>query len=301
MDPAWQEVLNSTCHPLIDGLETSYGYKPSLAAGIVFCVLFGLSMAVHTFQFAWSRQWWCCVFAIGCLTEVLGWAARTWSAVCPYQPDAFLMQISTLIIAPTFFTAGVYILLGRMIQILGPESSFLRPKSYLWIFCTCDIISLVVQAAGGGLASSESGRAGGNTEPGTNTMVAGIIFQMVAITAFVVCGADFLRRSRRPHLRARFTRGMTYLLAATVFSVVCIYVRSIYRTIELLEGWRGYLITHEWFFIGLDGITMVLAVAVYNLVHPAWFMPPVEGAKLASVAGDDDDIMLQDVEGRGSR
>lgn len=34
--------------------------------------------------------------------EVIGWIGRTWSASCPYNNDAFLMQITTLIIGMLF-------------------------------------------------------------------------------------------------------------------------------------------------------------------------------------------------------
>jgi len=57
------------------------------------------------------------------------------------------------------------------------------------------------------------------------------------------------------------------------FSILLIYIRSIYRTIELLQGWSGYLITHQRYFIALDGSMMVPAVSIFNFVHPAWFMP----------------------------
>ncbi|EAW09655.1 RTA1 domain-containing protein [Aspergillus clavatus NRRL 1] len=234
--PELREQLKNSCHPLIDGVGTAYGYQPSMAAGIVFCVLFGLSMIVHTVQFAWKRTWWCCVFSIGCLTEVIGWAARTWSAECPYNMTAFLMQISTLIIAPTFFTAGIYVLLGRFITLLGRESSCIGPNLYLWIFVTCDIVSLVVQAIGGGMASAATDKVNGDTAPGTHVMVAGIVFQMASITIFVVLAADFVRRTLRRRLLQSMTGSIVPLLAAMVFSVVCIYIRSIYRTIELSEG-----------------------------------------------------------------
>lgn len=185
--------------------------------------------------------------------------------------------------APTFFTAGIYVLLGRFIQHFGPESSILSPKLYLWIFCTCDVISLIVQAAGGGMASSESGTPGGDTAPGTNTMVAGIVFQLASITIFVICAADFLRRVTRLGHFAAITKGpLGLLLGAMVFSVVCIYIRSIYRTIELVQGWEGYLITHESYFIGLDGAMMVLAVIVFNIFHPGFLLPidsEVKGSK----------------------
>ena len=66
-----KQQLQSSCHSLVDGIDTAYGYKPSLAAGIVFCVLFGLSMLLHTAQFVWKRTWWCAVFSVGCLSMSL--------------------------------------------------------------------------------------------------------------------------------------------------------------------------------------------------------------------------------------
>ncbi|CAG8365928.1 unnamed protein product [Penicillium salamii] len=265
--------LGIGCHAYIDGIDTPYGYQPSLGAGIAYCVLFGISMILHTVQFTWKRQWWACVFSIGCLVEVIGWAGRTWSSKCPYNTTAFLMQISTLIIAPTFFTAGIYVLLGRFIQLLGRESSFLKPSLYLWIFCTCDVISLVVQAIGGGMASGEADKIDGDTATGTHIMVAGIVFQMFSITIFMVCAIDFIRRVMRRRLLQTVTGSVIPLFVAMILSIVCIYIRSIYRTIELSQGWSGYLITHESYFIALDGAMMILSVAIFNLLHPGWLLP----------------------------
>lgn len=77
--------------------------------------------------------------------ELIGWAGRTWSAECPYNQNAYLMQITTLIIAPVFFTGALYIVLGNLINILGRESSLLSAKMYTIVFLSCDVISLVVQ------------------------------------------------------------------------------------------------------------------------------------------------------------
>ncbi|GAA82116.1 RTA1 domain protein [Aspergillus luchuensis IFO 4308] len=225
----FKKQLTYGCHAKIDGYGTSYGYVPSLAAGIVFCVLFGLSMLLHTLQ-----------------------------------------------LPPLFFTAGIYVLLGRFIHLLGPETSILRPKLYLWIFVTCDIISLVVQAVGGGMASMEVNKVNGDTAPGTHTMVAGIVFQLASITVFVFLAADFVRRTLRMRILQTMTGTIIPLLGAMIFSVICIYIRSIYRTIELSQGWSGYLITHERYFIVLDGIMMVLAVGVFNIFHPGWLLPKNE-------------------------
>lgn len=150
---------------------------------------------------------------------------------------------------------------------------------YLWIFCTCDLISLVVQAVGGGLAATAVSEPDGDTELGTNTMVAGIIFQMAAITVFTFFTIDFLRRVVRHKLLYMMTWEVKWLLISTAISVSLLYVRSIYRTIELLEGWSGYLITHEVYFIALDGAMMIAAVAIFNIFHPAWLLPKETSGK----------------------
>ncbi|RKL23577.1 hypothetical protein BFJ72_g14439 [Fusarium proliferatum] len=270
------DTLRSGCQSLIEGLDTSYGYVPTLGAGIAFCVLFGLSLFGHFVQFVRKRQWTSFAFAVGALTEVIGWAGRTWSSECPYNNNAFLMQITTLIIAPTFITAGLYVILGALINRLGRESSVLGPKMYAIVFLTCDIIALVIQAVGGAMASTESDKIDGDTKPGTNIM-------MAAMVVFAVLVIDFMRRVfvKKSYLQKRkkglsdgnaLPKAYTWLLAAVFISLTMIFIRSIYRTVELLQGWSGYLITHEGYFIGLDGAIMVVAIAVFNFLDPVYLL-----------------------------
>lgn len=179
------------------------------------------------------------------------------------------MQIVTLIVAPVFFSAALYVLLGMLISLMGRTSSVLSPKWYAIIFCICDVISLVVQAVGGALASAAANTVGGDTAKGTNIMVGGIAFQLFTMTLFAVFGLDFLRRIRR----AEPPRSIKLVLLAMVVSFAMIYIRSIYRTIELAQGWFGHLITHEGYFIGLDAAVMVVAVGVFNFIDPAVLLP----------------------------
>lgn len=177
----------------------------------------------------------------------------------------------TLIIAPVFFSAALYVLLGILIIDLGRASSVLSPRWYTIIFCTSDVISLVVQAVGGALASTADTNAQEAT--GTHIMVAGIAFQLGTMTLFGVLVGDFVRRvwaSRWPGgMREAVTPRLKLVLGALVVSFLMIYARSVYRTIELAQGWTGFLITHEGYFIGLDAAIMVVAVAVFIPADPA--------------------------------
>ncbi|KAH7228381.1 RTA1 like protein-domain-containing protein [Fusarium solani] len=255
----------NNCHPdLIDNWLPPYGFHPSLAAGIAFCVLFGLIAIGHTLRTLRFRTWTAILLAIGALTETIGWAGRTWSSKCPYNQNAFLMQITTLIIGPTFFAAALYVLLGELIVIVGRQSTLLSPRMYAIVFCTCDVISLVVQAIGGAMASMAAGELDGDTWPGTYTMVAGIGFQLFTMTLFLLLVIDFMRRS----FKLNIPRSYKPILGAVLLSLVCIYIRSIYRTLELSGGWNGPLIKDESLFIGLDATLMVIAAAVFLAADP---------------------------------
>ncbi|KAJ0117379.1 rta1 domain [Diaporthe amygdali] len=290
MEQAIKETQQG-CYPYTSLLTPSYDYVPSFAAGITFCVLFGIPFFYHTFRSIQLRKATSILFALGALTELIGWASRTWAAKCPYNRDAFLSQIVTLIIAPVFFSAALYVLLGKLISDMGRASSILSPKWYAIVFCTCDVVSLIIQAAGGAMASMAD--TDEEQDRGTHIMEGGIVFQLATMTLFGVLMGDFARRimSRRTGLRDSVTPSLKLILVAMLVSFVMIYIRSIYRTIELAQGWRGYLITHEAYFIALDAATMVIAVAVFIPIDPAvmWFARKYAPAK-QSMSAEASDI-----------
>ena len=48
-----------------NAIAPTYGYNPNLVAGIVFTVVFFLSMLAHIVQVIMSRKWWYFAFALG--------------------------------------------------------------------------------------------------------------------------------------------------------------------------------------------------------------------------------------------
>ncbi|ORX36221.1 RTA-like protein [Kockovaella imperatae] len=303
--------------------SSNYGYTPSVAWCSVFIALFSLSGLLHIYQ-AWRAKYWVIfpTLVIGAAVEVLGWSGRLWSSQNVLLLTPFLMQISTLILAPCFFSAWDYVLLGSAIAKLGPQYSLLRPRWYFIVFITADLISIVLQAVGGGQASSSAAE-GAPTQSATDIMVAGIIFQLISMVVFVSLGLDFILRAtqKRPYAfqarriaaeqsrvgnieagtgntlesstsmsrsasdqilqekpaRANELNGTVrqwwILLGAALISSAMIICRGVYRSIELKQGWEGYLITHEIYQSLLDGIPMLIAVGVFNVIHPSYLLP----------------------------
>lgn len=56
-------------------------------------------------------------------------------------------------------------------------------------------------------------------------------------------------------------------------------IRSIYRTIELSQGYHGKLATTESFFYGLDTLPLFIAIAIYIPFWPGRYIPNVNELK----------------------
>ncbi|KAJ7488349.1 RTA1-domain-containing protein [Mycena latifolia] len=258
---------------------SKYGYTPSKTVAIIFLVLFGLSTATHLGQAIHYRMWWllptACLCGIG---ELAGWGGRFWSSFEPTNKTPYMIQITTTIIAPTPLIAVSFILLGRIVERLGPCYSRISPRWYSRIFLSCDMVALVVQGFGGGLAASADDEAGANR--GGNIMLGGIIFQFVAIVAYSYCAYSFLRHhaadvpvrrttpSDMRHRDVPLEPRVKQMITALAFSTAVLTVRSIYRIVELATGWHGVVIRTQIYFNIFDGAMVVLAICTLNVAHP---------------------------------
>ncbi|KAG9020911.1 hypothetical protein FRB95_003255 [Tulasnella sp. JGI-2019a] len=209
------------------------------------------------------------------LAELLGWAGRYWSSQNYRALTPFLMQICCTIMAPSFMAAGMFFILGMIVNRVGQEYSRLRPKVFSIVFISFDFFSLVVQAIGGGAASS-SFQKGKSATKGTNIMVTGIFIQLVAISLAVVVAIEFLIRYLwdKP-LRARTTPERTLMghneklmLSGLAIATMWLYIRTIYRTIELLGGWQGAVIHNQAAFDCLDAMPVIIALVTLSILSP---------------------------------
>ena len=64
------------------------------------------------------------------------------------------------------------------------------------------------------------------------------------------------------------TRKFKLFVAAIIISDAAILIRSIYRIVELAQGWRGYLITKQPWFYAFDTAPMIICIAIWVIGHP---------------------------------
>ncbi|KAF8148357.1 RTA1 like protein-domain-containing protein [Mycena galopus ATCC 62051] len=255
---------------------SQYGYTPHEYVGIIFIVVFGLSTVLHVGQGIYYRMWW--LFPTACLCgvgEVIGWAGRLWSSISPTLHDPFMMQIVSLVVSPTPLLAVNFVLLGWITIQLGPCYSRLDTI----IFVSTDIIALLVQAAGGSIAASAATPA--RTQVGAHIMLGGILFQFVAMIIYCCLAADFLLRyayNRPIHTRTTdrpiLDSATKRMIQAIALSTLVLFIRSIYRIIELASGWHSSFMLNELYFNVCDGMMVALACVVMNVWHPGRLMGP---------------------------
>ncbi|KAI0048955.1 RTA1-domain-containing protein [Auriscalpium vulgare] len=259
-----------------------YHYVPTEWVTIVFVVLFSISTILHLGQAIRWRIWWLFPTAVLCgLLEVAGWSGRLWSSLNVDLRSPFMLQIITTIIAPTPLVAANFVLLGHIIRRLGPRYSRLGPRLYTTIFLTCDIVALLVQGGGGGIAS---GNSNSDARVGGHIMLGGIIFQLVAIICYAALAAEFLlryvqdkpfkRRNAPDQPRGRTDKHMKILLGGMSLMTFFILIRSIYRTIELADGWNGKVNSTQVYFNVFDGAMVTLAMYTLNVCHPGYLLHP---------------------------
>jgi len=274
---------NSTNSTLFHGFPSEaefldavpYHYIPTTWICAVFLGLFSITTLIHLSQGMWYHMWWTLPTAVTAgLGEVIGWTARLWSSQNPLNMNPFLMQISSTIIAPTPLIATNFLILSRIIGRLGPQYSRLSPRLYSILFCGADLIALTVQAVGGAQASDAASNHQ-DAEPGGHVMLGGIFFQMGALTLYTVLAAEFLTRyNMNKPLRptdagpGKLTQRLKFQLIGLGIMTFFIFIRSVYRTIELIDGWSGKIISTQSYFNIFDGAMILLSMVTLNIFHP---------------------------------
>ncbi|SJM85302.1 related to Sphingoid long-chain base transporter RSB1 [Zygosaccharomyces bailii] len=279
------------------------GMVPNVGFNIAMLAIWGVILALHVLMVYLKQYWFSMCFICTGILEVLGYIGRTWSHFNVDGMTPFLMNMICLTISPVFTMAGLYYQLSKLIEIYGHKFSFVRPSIlYAYVFTCCDIISLAIQASGGGVAGGESS-VHESVWTGTQVFVAGLAFQVATLSVFMMLMSHFLFKVYvqtrwqylgkisfspaifkisqreidhfyRPEfhaLRMEPDRKMFhYFIHALIIAIITVFVRCCYRLAEMVNGWSGYLSVHENYFIILDGVMMSVCAVSMTIFHPGF-------------------------------
>ncbi|PYI08399.1 putative RTA1 domain protein [Aspergillus sclerotiicarbonarius CBS 121057] len=249
-----------------------YDYDPSLGAAIVFAGLFAATSVLHLFQMISKRTWYFIPFIIGGLFETFGYIMRYFSAkqtpnwtVMPYVGQQLL-----LLLAPSLFSASIYMILGRIIRLVhGDSRSLIRPSWLTVIFVTGDVLSFFIQSGGGGMMASA--KSPSSVSLGNRVIVIGLIVQLVFFGFFIIVSMVFHLRMRASPTPASLSMNSSWYSYMRVLYIASVFVmvRSVYRVVEYVQGTSGVLQQHEVYLYVFDAVLMLLCCLLFNVMHPS--------------------------------
>ncbi|KUL87018.1 hypothetical protein ZTR_05693 [Talaromyces verruculosus] len=260
----------STC----DLTLAHFTYIPNLGANAFLAALFGVCALIQFGLGIRYKTWGFLIAAIcGLALEIIGYAGRIMINQNPFDKTNFLIYLVCLTIAPAFLSACIYLCLARIVVVYGENLSRFRPRFYTIVFCTCDFISLLLQAIGGAIASIATDYS--TTQLGIHIMIGGLSFQVFSLVLFIVLCGDFAARVWRSPFQWDTTRKdvfesaiFTYFLGGLSLATLTITIRSCFRVAELSGGFHGSLANNQATFMVLEGAMIGLASLCLTALHP---------------------------------
>ncbi|RKO97022.1 hypothetical protein CAUPRSCDRAFT_7139, partial [Caulochytrium protostelioides] len=257
-----------------------FGYIPNRPLWAVACAIFTLSTVAHTWQAIKSRRWIFSLWVICGILEIAGTGARVAAQSYPKVQTftLFITQEVAMIIAPTFLNALLNGLFAMLARSISPELAlFGRPKLLAGFLMVADVGGLFLQGAGGGISGSAVSNYS-NLKTGQDVTLAGIIFQLIFLTAFCAVHAHFLylaititKNKADTSPRACGIRERTLALKETLWvittMIVLLYIRQIYRVIQLSNGWESKFALVEWPLVVFDTLFVAVVMVMGSIWH----------------------------------
>lgn len=284
-------------------LNNLYKTNLKLVPNALFAALFGIALAWHVLLLGWSRNWYLGVcFILGSGLECVSYVMRCLAVGKEDKLGLFMAQLIGLTITPNFILAGLYFMFAQLVFVTGSRSCIIKPTLISYIYIGCDLISLFAQGAGGGISSGNTPK---TAKLGADVVLGGIIFQLVAMSTFILLMINFCYRSSfnydlsaprtaksffqilfvtetgsvyKRQLDANYDQNFyqhrnkhpalfLYLPLAILVATLVVYVRCIYRVVELVEGYDGYLFRTESFLMVFDAAMLFLASIICAFFH----------------------------------
>jgi len=155
----------------------------------------------------------------------------------------------------------------------GERYSVIRHNWMTKIFVMGDVISFLMQGGGGGILGSAKGDKD-KQKMGEYLIVGGLFVQLIFFGFFMLVSVIFWRRYHKAEVVDKAIVNATpggrwrTLMKVLFISSLLILIRSIFRVIEYLGGYDGYLLRKEIFLYIFDATLMLNVMMMYNWCFP---------------------------------
>ena len=128
-------------------------------------------------------------------------------------------------------------------------------------FFASDILCLAIQGAGAGMSSSLKS---GDQTTAQALLIVGLILQLFFFTCFTAI-TIYLNLNKKYGLHG--VKQYQPVFICLYVTIVLMYIRSIFRLIEFIDGWRGPIASNEVYFYVFDFLMIFLCFVIFTALH----------------------------------
>ncbi|KAK4150434.1 RTA1 like protein-domain-containing protein [Chaetomidium leptoderma] len=251
-----------------------YNFDPQFAPAVAVAVIFGIFTGVHVFEGVIFKKRYTWVLIMAALWETLSFAIHSVGTKDQQQIAYATAWQILFLLAPLWINAFVYMTFARMVLYWHPEGKVagLRATVIAKWFVLADVLSFIVQGAGGIMASPDAGAT--IIQIGLNIYLGGMGLQQLFIVLFLGLMVMFQRRCNRAE-KLDGKPSWKPLLFALYGVLVCITARIIFRIVEFTGGVtpeNNPIPFNEVYSYALDCFPMMLALLVLAVFHPGRYL-----------------------------
>ncbi|KAL8949545.1 MAG: hypothetical protein Q9222_004354 [Ikaeria aurantiellina] len=209
------------------------------------------------------------------LWQFICYVLRVLSIKYPASMGYYSGWFVLILVSPLWTNAFVYMVMGRMVFNFTTRARLFGIKAWRFTlyFVLLDIIAFIIQVGG---ASSASGadKPDHTILLGLHIYMGGVGLQQLLILVFFYIAFRFQQQVKRENPDK--LPQVIWLLYAQYAVLILITVRIIFRLIEYSQGLDSTIPNHEAYQYVFDTLPMLLALFIFNVVHPGRVMPGKE-------------------------
>ncbi|KAJ1822504.1 hypothetical protein LPJ56_000735 [Coemansia sp. RSA 2599] len=257
--------------------EEAFGYftyYPVHGVPEIAAVLFAAVAIISTLQIMNTNSArWFYILVGTAVAECFGYIFRS-ICIDHVTLGLFICMNLCLLLPPNALALFNYKVLAEVARQSNVSESrfYLRPRFIVWFFFASDVFSFLLQSTGAGMTIKQETATNGRW-----ICIGGLGIQMVFLTSFVVLATLIMRDPRYAVLEGDKDgagKGSKMHVLWTVHATTAlIYIRSIYRLVEFIDGYGGDIYSAEWAFYVFDSIMILLAFVIYIVVFLGWYFP----------------------------
>lgn len=252
-----------------------WNFCPNIGAAYFIAIPFIITTCAHIAQAIIYRKGYCWVIAMSATWQCICYILRILSIKNPDSDGLYTGCFTLILVSPLWTNAFVYMVMGRMVFNFTSGAKLFGIKAWRFTlyFVLLDILAFIIQA-GGAISASGSDKPTHTILLGLHVYMGGVGLQQLIILMFLYISFRFQQQVKREN-SGNLPRALL-LLYAQYTVLILITVRIIFRLVEYAQGLDSSIPNHEVYQYFFDTLPMLLALVVYNVVHPGRVMPGKE-------------------------